>query len=58
MVMWESYYSMRDNFGSSCVKIEHIMKAIKNIQGIYGARIVGRGSGGVVLVLVSFFMNI
>ncbi|XP_046433927.1 galactokinase-like [Neodiprion fabricii] len=50
--MWESHCSMRDNFGSSCSQVERIMSMIQNIPGVYGARIVGRDFGTIVLVLV------
>lgn len=50
--MWETHCSVRDNFGLSSPQIEYMIALIQNIRGVYGARIIGQGYSGLLLVLV------
>lgn len=49
--LYESHYSLRDNFEVSCPEIDFIVEYLEGHPSVYGARIVGAGFGGSVIVL-------
>ena len=49
--LYESHYSLRDNYEVSCSEIDFIISEFEKSSNVYGARIVGAGFGGSVIVL-------
>ncbi len=49
--LYESHYSLRDNYEVSCPEIDFLIGEFEKSSNIYGARIVGAGFGGSVIVL-------
>ena len=52
-VITEAHESMRDNYGLTTPHIDELMDIILNHPGVYGARLMGGGFGGNILVLCS-----
>ncbi|ODN30322.1 galactokinase [Fervidobacterium thailandense] len=50
-LLYESHYSLRDNFEVSCSEVDFIISYLETQPSVYGARIVGAGFGGSVIVL-------
>ncbi|HCI29042.1 MAG TPA: galactokinase [Fervidobacterium sp.] len=51
--LYESHYSLRDNYEVSCPEIDFIIGELEKSSNVYGARIVGAGFGGCVIVLAN-----
>ncbi len=51
MLLYSSHESLRTLFEVSTPEIDYIVDALKGIRGVYGARIMGGGFGGSVLVI-------
>jgi len=51
MLLYASHESLRTLFEVSTPEIDYIVDALKGIKGVYGARIMGGGFGGSVLVV-------
>lgn len=50
--LYESHYSLRDNYEVSCEEIDFLISQFEGYSNILGARIVGAGFGGSIIVLV------
>lgn len=50
-LMFESHYSLRDNYQSSCKETDYLVDIAKTLPGILGARITGGGFGGAIIIL-------
>lgn len=48
----QTYFSLRDNYGTSCQELDLMYDLAKNIPGFLGATISGGGFGGCVVALV------
>ncbi|AEJ60648.1 galactokinase [Spirochaeta thermophila DSM 6578] len=46
-----SHRSLRDDYEVSCEEIDWLVERVEGVEGVYGARMVGGGFGGSVLVL-------
>ncbi len=44
--------SLRDDYEVSCPEVDELVAALDAAEGVFGARMVGGGSGGMVLALV------
>ncbi|ABS60280.1 galactokinase [Fervidobacterium nodosum Rt17-B1] len=51
--LYESHYSLKDNYEVSCEEIDFMIEQFEEYADIYGARIVGAGFGGSVIVLAN-----
>ena len=51
-LMYASHASLRDDYRCSLPEIDHIVEGLASVPGVLGARLVGAGWGGGVLVLV------
>lgn len=51
-LMIESHNSLRDDFNTSCVEIDELVKAALEVEGVLGSRITGGGFGGCTVTLV------
>ena len=51
-ILNESHASISDNIRSSTPEIDNMVKAVQNTAGVYGARLMGGGFGGMILALV------
>ncbi|MGC8954482.1 MAG: galactokinase [Fervidobacterium sp.] len=49
--LYESHYSLRDNYQVSCEEIDFIIEMFEKYSNVLGARIVGAGFGGSIIVL-------
>uniref|UniRef100_A0A7C5Y7I1 Galactokinase n=1 Tax=Fervidobacterium nodosum TaxID=2424 RepID=A0A7C5Y7I1_9BACT len=49
--LYESHYSLRDNYEVSCEEIDFLISQFEGYSNVLGARIVGAGFGGSVIVL-------
>lgn len=49
--LYESHYSLKENYEVSCEEIDFIINQLENYPNVLGARIVGAGFGGSVIVL-------
>ncbi len=47
-----SHQSLRDDYEVSCPQVDELVSALQEIDGVWGARMVGGGSGGMVLALI------
>ena len=47
-----SHRSLRDDYEVSCLEVDELVTALEAAEGVFGARIVGGGGGGMVLALV------
>jgi len=47
-----SHASLRDDYGVSCPELDEMAAVARQMDGVYGARMVGAGFGGCVLALV------
>lgn len=47
-----SHQSLRDDYEVSCAVVDELVSALEGIEGVLGARMVGGGTGGMVLALV------
>ncbi len=47
-----SHRSLRDDYRVSCPEVDELVAALDAAEGVFGARMVGGGSGGMVLALV------
>lgn len=50
-LMFATHASLRRDFQVSCPELDHLVEAASDIEGILGARLVGAGFGGSVLIL-------
>lgn len=50
-LLYESHYSLRDNYEVSCEETDFIVSLLERNPSVLGARIVGAGFGGSVIVL-------
>jgi len=48
----ESHKSLRDDYEVSCPELDSLQSAANNVQGVLGARMMGGGFGGSVIILV------
>jgi len=51
-LMYESHYSLKDDFEVSCVELNTMVELARKIPGTYGARMTGGGFGGCTINLV------
>ena len=51
-ILNESHESISDNIRSSTPEIDNMVRAVQNTAGVYGARLMGGGFGGMILALV------
>jgi len=51
-VLSQTYFSLRNNYGTSCLELDIIYDLAKEIDGFMGARITGGGFGGCLIALV------
>jgi galactokinase len=51
-LLFDSHDSLRDDYEVSCGAIEELMDVVRTSNGVLGARMIGGGFGGCVLVLV------
>ncbi|MFN6991557.1 MAG: galactokinase [Fervidobacterium sp.] len=49
--LYESHYSLRDNYEVSCDEIDFIISQLEEYSNVLGARIIGAGFGGSIIVL-------
>jgi len=49
-LLTRSQESLRDNYEISCPEIDWLIKRVVELEGVYGARITGRGFGGPLIV--------
>ena len=49
-LLTRSQESLRDNFEVSCPEVDWLIKRVVEIEGVYGARLVGRGFGGSLVI--------
>ena len=47
-----SHRSLRDDYEVSCPEVDELVAALEAAEGVFGARMVGGGGGGMVLALV------
>ena len=47
-----SHRSLRDDYEVSCSEVDELVAALEGIEGVWGARMVGGGGGGMILALV------
>lgn len=45
-LMYESHYSLRDDYEVSCSELDILVDIASQLQGVYGARMTGAGFGG------------
>ncbi len=51
--LYESHYSLKDNYEVSCEEIDFMIEQFEGYADIYGARVVGAGFGGSIIVLAN-----
>lgn len=44
--MFQSHYSLRDDYEVSCYELDLLVDIAKSIEGVIGARMTGGGFGG------------
>ena len=49
--LYESHYSLKDNYEVSCEEIDFLIEKLREYSNVLGARIVGAGFGGSIIVL-------
>ena len=50
--MNESHNSLRDDYQVSCVELDALVDAAREVDGVYGSRMTGGGFGGCTVTLV------
>ena len=50
--LYESHYSLRDNYNVSCKELDLLVNIAENFDGVLGARITGGGFGGCTINIV------
>ncbi len=51
-ILSQTYYSLRDNYGTSCTELDTMYSLAEKLDGFLGARITGGGFGGCLVALV------
>jgi galactokinase len=51
-LLYESQWSLRDDFQASCAELDLLVEAAAHVEGVLGARLTGAGFGGCTLNLV------
>ena len=51
-LMLESHASLRDDYEVSCPELDDIVESVREVEGVYGARMTGGGFGGCAVALV------
>lgn len=51
-LMYESHYSLRDDFEVSCEELDVMVELASQFEGVYGSRMTGGGFGGCTISLV------
>jgi galactokinase len=51
-LFYASHASLRDNYEVSSPELDAIVEIVSNVEGVYGARMMGAGFGGSALILV------
>jgi galactokinase len=51
-LLYASHDSLKNDYGVSCPELDLLVDAVKNIEGVWGARMMGGGFGGCTLNLV------
>lgn len=51
-LMYQSHYSLRDNYKVSCAELDYLVELAQNFDGVYGARMTGGGFGGSTIHLI------
>jgi galactokinase len=50
-LLYASHASLRDDYCVSCPELDAVVEIVRNVHGVYGARMIGGGFGGSVLIL-------
>ena len=50
--MYESHSGLKYKYGVSCKELNYLVKLAKDFKGVIGARMMGRGFGGCIIVLI------
>lgn len=52
-IVTESHISLRDDYEVSCAELDFLVEAALEVEGVYGARMIGGGFGGTTVNLVT-----
>ncbi len=51
-LMFDSHSGLRDEYGVSCEELDRLVDIVRDIEGVYGSRLMGAGFGGCTINLV------